>query len=478
MNKIVIKFAASSVVIAIALVGCQADSLSFRPAAASASVARPADEQAARLVARAREVLLEGKVADALVQVEKAVALAPRDLGYRMTLADLYLRSGRFESAATTYGDVLDLQPGNSRAALSFALMQTALGRPAAAVAQLDAVSGTAAPADVGLAYALAGQPERAIALLEPAARAPGANARLRQNLALAFALAGDWQRARAVAAQDVSPAELTRRMEQWARFAQPRASWDQVAHLLGVQPAVDSGQPVHLALRPEPAPVAFAEAAPAPVVVAEAVPEPVRFQEAPAAPAYEEVDYAQPPIRFAEAAVASTVEPSHFAAVESEEPAPRADFAQPSPAERRVASAVQALVEAEPAVLRAVTAPAEAPPPVFERAPRVNERRTERSGRPGRFVVQIGAFSSVGNAERAWLQAERRYGLAAAQPLTTTVELDGRVLHRVSVSGFADRAAATRLCGSIRTKGGACFVRATAGDAPVQWASRNSRRA
>jgi len=44
---------------------------------------------------------------------------------------------------------------------------------------------------------------------------------------------------------------------------------------------------------------------------------------------------------------------------------------------------------------------------------------------------------------------------------------------HRLSVAGFDSRDEASRVCQSVRAKGGACFVRAVAGDAPVQWASR-----
>ena len=62
-----------------------------------------------------------------------------------------------------------------------------------------------------GLALALAGRAAEAIAVLEAAAREQGADATVRQNLALAHALAGDWTEARTIAAQDV-PAEPARR--------------------------------------------------------------------------------------------------------------------------------------------------------------------------------------------------------------------------------------------------------------------------
>ena len=58
--------------------------------------------------------------------------------------------------------------------------------------------------------------------LMLPVARQPGADAKLRQNLALSLALAGRWQDARLVAAMDLSPTETDKRIEEWAAFARP----------------------------------------------------------------------------------------------------------------------------------------------------------------------------------------------------------------------------------------------------------------
>jgi hypothetical protein len=44
---------------------------------------------------------------------------------------------------------------------------------------------------------------------------------------------------------------------------------------------------------------------------------------------------------------------------------------------------------------------------------------------------------------------------------------------YRLSVRGFSNVGEANALCNAIRHKGGACFVRNFAGDAPVQIASR-----
>ena len=115
-------------------------------------------------------------------------------------------------------------------------------------------------------------------------------------------------------------------------------------------------------------------------------------------------------------------------------------------------------------------TASATLPAPVFRReSPDSPEVRRGNS----RFVVQLGAFSNEGNAERAWQQAERQYNLGDRAPLTTTIAINGRTLHRVSVAGFASQSDAARLCSALRSQGGACFVRANAGDASIRWAAR-----
>ncbi|HEX8527825.1 SPOR domain-containing protein [Allosphingosinicella sp.] len=517
MNSLAMKFVASTAVVALTLGGFRTDMALVQ--AASASTGARADRQASRVGEEAREALQRGNIARALTLAERAVELAPQDVGYRMLLADLYLRNGRFASAETSYEDVLQLDPVNERAALSVVLTRIAQGRNADAVAQLEVLVESAPASDVGLAFALAGQPRRAIELLEPAARAPGANGRTRQNLALAYALSGDWQRARAIAAQDVSPAELGPRLHHWASLAQPTSASSQVASLLGVTPQADPGQPIRLALaEPQADAVAFAAAEPAPEVEAAAeapvqlaeasVPEPVpapvepapespiRYAEAPVLPAPVEATPARSEAWWPAAAETAEVRPSAPAApVEAPEASPAAPvrFASSEPAPQswpasppadeapvvRHAAAPRVLTASSPLV-RASTQIARAPRPTFEP---VRPRRIAastvplpRPGSNGQYVVQLGAFSNSQNAERAWQQAQSRFGLARAEPRTTTINIGGRTLHRVSVGGFEGRADANRACASIRAQGGACFVRATAGDVPVRWASRSTR--
>ena len=461
MTRTAFKAAASTLIVSMTMTGFSGPSGAMRRINDPVRAHSRTDRQAEQFHAQAARALQEGQTARAQDAMEQAVALSPRDAGYRQLLADIYLKAGRFESARTTYSDVLELDPANVRAALSVALIQIAQGNPRAAASRLDDISGRAPAADVGLAYALAGETGRAVQILEEAARAPGATARTRQNLALAYAMAGDWRRARAVAAQDLSPAEVPARMQQWAALARPGAGPTQVAALLGVSPAEDPGQPVRLALAPVVENEAFAEAAPASVPsVALEAPAPAR--EAPAE--FAEAPPAEAPAFWVPTAQAYQA-PSE-APVESGE---SFESAEPPPEVRvQYASAARALVAPQPALIRAATV-SRVPAPAFRRArPQV---AIAHGSAP--VVVQLGAFSNERNAERLWLEASERYHLGDRPPLTTTIAIDGRTLHRVSVSGFASTGDAQRLCGQIRGAGGVCFVRGQAGDASIRWAAR-----
>jgi Flp pilus assembly protein TadD len=454
-TDVAVKLAVSALALTTMMVACKPAAQAYHPAFASDGVNPGNEKKAAAAFAKAQELVHAGKLGAALERTEEAVAFAPRDVGYRMLLADLYLKNGRFESAQTTYRDVLRLDPGNKRAGLSIALTEIALGRQASAVAQLDSIAESVSASDAGLAYALAGKPERAIGILEAAARAPGADGRVRQNLALAYSLAGDWAKARTTAAQDVSPADLAGRLQQWATLANPSASADKVAALLGTRPAADPGQPTRLALA-DPAPARQ-------LAAAEPAPEP-----APAAAAALVPPAPQPePVNFAAAAPVAP-EPVTIAAPA----APVQEVSKPL-----YADAVQSLVAA-PVPVQAGAAPRLKVETAhrFEAAPRrvfAQSHAAARTG-PGRFAVQIGAFASPAGVERAWAQAYKRYGFTGNTPLSTTVSVPGHgTLHRLSVAGFDSRGAADRICASVRSHGGACFVRAVAGDAPVRWASR-----
>lgn len=504
MNRTAFKIAASATMVALTMTSVAAPSGAVRRFGERAN--SPTDREARQFYDQAGRALQQGNVAQAVGLMERAVAASPQDVGYRMLLGDAYLRNGRFNSARATYAEAVQLDPSNVRGALSVALIHIAQGHPAAAVGILDNIAERAPAADVGLAYALAGQADRAVDLLEAAARSPMANARTRQNLALAYAFAGNWNRARAIAAQDISPAEVDRRMAQWAQMARPGTGPSQVATLLGVSPGADTGRPVQVALgasepivpgadriqvaaAPAPSHAQFAPAdAPAPAPV-ELAANDARPSEAPA--------FWAPPSSYqaealAEGPSAEDVVPEstpqvvrvrpHAVAVRAPAPVEQiADDGVQAPIETAEAPAFQP--EAAPVARSFVQPRASVPAPrraAFIRAaaitalPRAAFQIGDgvRSG-PAPVVVQLGSFSNEANAERAWQQVSSRYSLSGRRPLTTTFNYNGRTMHRVSVSGFASNGDAQRLCGQIRSHGGVCFVRATAGDASIRWAAR-----
>jgi Flp pilus assembly protein TadD len=452
-KKIAAKLAVSALALTTTMVACKPAAQAYRPAFASTA---PSAKKASEVYEKALGLARAGKLGPALSEAEQAVALSPRDVGYRMLLADLYLKTGRFQSAETTYGDVLRLDPENKRAGLTLALAQIGLGDGAAAVATLDRVAETAPAGDVGLAYALAGKTERAIGILEPAARAPGADGRVRQNLALAYALAGDWAKARTTAAQDVAPADLQGRLQAWAALANPGAGAEKVASLFGTHPVADAGQPTRLALA-DPAPTRLAAADPAP--------EPAPAAAASLAPETKQPEPVNVQLGFASAEPVAIAAPAAPAA------------AQPKEETKAVyADAVQSLVAMPQPVHAAAAAKIRVEPIRHFDAPvrhTFAEKPAPAYAGPGKFAVQLGAFASPAGVERAWAQAYKRYGFSQHTPLSTTVTMPGRgTFHRLSVAGFQSRGAADRICASVRAHGGACFVRAVAGDAPTRWAS------
>lgn len=427
-TTVLLKLSASAVIVATVTVGCT--SAGTRPAALSSSAA-PAERDGAGSVS--------------IAAAETAVAAAPRDAASRASLGQAYMLAGRFASARSSFRDALALDSTLDKAALNLALTEVAMGNGNAALQMLDELDGKVAAGDRGLAYALAGEPHRAVMILEAAARAKSADARVRQNLALSYALAGRWNEAKSTAAQDLSPDQVGRRMLEWVLLTRPSTSWEQVAGVLGVKPGYDPGQPVALALAPLP------ESAAAPVALAVAEPAPIAQETTP--PAFANV--APPAVELADAATP----------VIDQTPAPQA---------------VPVLLQAA-----AVTSPAALPPLIS--APRTPIKlmvlasapaRAVRAPAPqarGGFVVQLGAYSSAARVETAWNRIATRVAMVmdyAPSSGTLALQQVGTV-YRLSLAGFATRDAATTVCERVRAKGGECFVRAAIDDRPVQWTAR-----
>lgn len=438
------------------------------------------------LATRAQFALKQNDIAGAIDLAERAVANSPKDAGFRALLGNCYLAAGRFASADQAYSDSLALVGAQPQVILKLALTRIATGRSTDALALLQDAQGYLDPSDVGLALALAGNSDAAVQLLESSARAPGADARVRQNLAFAYALGGNWDAARTVAAQDLPADQVEARVQQWLAFAKPSRADAKVSAFIGITPAAsDPGQPVRLALDsnaaqtrlaaaqpvPAPAPVAVVVAAPTPVAAVVAAPAPTPVAAVVArAPAPAPV--AEPPF------VTASVEP---VALPAPQPAPQPAVA---PASALIKPAVAiAAQKAKPAVKLAAAKPVSfaTPRPALTLAaarltqslPEIRKAALQVRGHSG-AVVQLGAYSSRARIAAAWNHVSGRFGqLRSFQPMTASFAAPQGMVYRLSVRGFANQGQAIAVCASVKRSGGNCFVRAASNDTPVELASR-----
>ncbi len=398
----------------------------------------------------ARKALARGEAEAAVTFAEAAVTYDPGVVGYRVMLGQAYLKAGRFVSARAAFGDALVLEPTNGKAALNLALAEIAAGDWDGARRTLDAHATTIAVRDRGLAIALAGDPASAVELLGTAVRAPDADAKTRQNFALALALAGRWQDAKTVAAMDVAPDQLDARILQWAAFANPTSASDQVASLLGVVPVVDPGQPVALALAPAgDRNVALAAAAPVDTFMPKAQPEVM------AVAAEQNV-----PVPAAPEPVMASVSSVSFA--------PRREVVQtlPTRAVNSVAIKIQPTSDATPA--DAIIARTRSAVAAFV-VPKAKPARAGAAPAKGDYFVQLGAFDNAAVAKDAWTRARRVSSFGGHAPSGANFTGKTGTFYRLSVGGFA-RGEADAMCRSYRAKGGKCFVRTGAGDSAPAW--------
>ena len=406
------------------------------------------------LATRALAALNANDARTAISFAERAVEKTPDDAGFRALLGNAYFAGGRFPSAEAAFKDALTIYPNQPQVVLKLALVEIALGKTDNALAALQAGQALLDPADYGLALALAGHARDAVPVLEAAAREPGAAPRVRQNLALAHALAGNWTEARTIAAQDVSADQLDGRIQQWMQLAKPTKASDQVAALVGVTPAtVDHGQPVRLALRKSDARVAQT-----------------------ASPAVPKAAFAAPS-RVAEPPASSAPVEEHALAIPPAAPPPNPN--------RKAAARGRVVPAPVPLAVMAAVAP-EAPPPfaTFEPrkpAPAAKPAKVQRAAasapaRAGmsKAVVQLGAYSSPQRVTAAWNELTRKYPvLRDYVPVRARFDSPKGTVWRLAIQGFGSQRDAIASCRQLRSRGGSCFVRNSAGDAPVQYASR-----
>lgn len=418
---------------------------------------------------KAQTALEKGKVGKAVSYAEEAVLASPRDAEYRAVLGSAYLKSGRYESAATAFGDALELGDIRGRTVLSYALTKVATGDNRAAVKVLQARQNSVPRADLGLALALAGEADRGVSILIDTIREGNATPKSRQNLAYAYALAGNWRAARVMASEDVPPDQLDERLSDWAASARPDDHMLRVSNLLGLDPVSDGGQPQFLALSNFPSqPELAAEA----VQVAKA-----EEKSAPAAPRQSETmafNVARP-----DAPVVSQNRASEEPVVVTAAPAPSVDApaAKAEPAPRRVTRprTVNQRFVSNAVVQEVPEANTPAPNASSRSVPTRASVSAPARGSSDTHRVQLGSFNTREVAEQKWREFQHRYpSLKGRDVVITEAEVNGRTFFRVAAAGFGARQARS-ICGSVKAAGGGCFAYAKSSP-PAGVVKRNVR--
>lgn len=433
-GNIIMKLAASTLVISASLTGCGpvgGDSV----ASVSSKPVSPKD--ATKYAEKAEIALAKGNVEDAIGYAEHSVAAIGHDANTRALLGQAYLAAGRFHSAERSFLDAMDLGKSDARTILSLGLAQLAQGKANKAQQLIENNRQFIPTADYGLALALAGDAKGAIAELEEAIRSSNVTARTRQNLGLAYALDGRWKEAKLMAVQDIAPTNVDARIMQWAQMARPGAYELRVASVLDVRPALsDPGQPVRLALNVAPV--------------------------APVAPA---VDYSREVASFDRDIPSPKNEVTESADMDF-----KADFLAND--DNMLVTKVD--VPASAAVTKASFTSAAVTPLIKTAAPvkaaeivkkpaveKIAFTPLEQSQPNGQYLVQVGAFSSPENVQRAWvILSAKNKELIEYQYVSSTVKLNGRTLYRLSAVGFGSEQSAKAMCGGIKARGGGCIVR------------------
>ena len=230
---------------------------------------------------------------------------------------------------------------------------------------------------------------------------------------------------------QDLAPEMINNRIGEWAALTSAGNPRMRIAAMLGAPVRNDAGQPERLALT---------------------------------------ATSVQPQVAMP---VEATVENAGFAAEPTAETAPSFAALEPAPA---AAPVTPALAEAsvQPGfvsmpVIQALPAPAAKQ----SRATRV--ARTERKpvspvavAANGTHVVQLGSFTSEESARRASaVYTARNAGLRNYRMTIIPATVNGKSYWRVAAGGF-DAASARNMCGSIKSRGGACLAYASNTSAPT----------
>lgn len=396
--------------------------------------------------AKASAAIESGHADKAVQHAEAAVLAAPRDASGRALLGLAYLESGRFLSAATTLGEAIELGDISQRTLISYALAETASGRGDVALSFLDQWEGVLDPADFGLAVALAGRPSHGVHVLGNALRSGQNSVKVRQNLAYAFALQGDWRSARLMASQDVPANKVGDRLGEWAGLVAPEMYQRRIAQLLGVPVAQDPGQPAQLALANHPSLDMLASEAATQLAAARKLDS--------AAPAFTPAGEL-PPVGDAGSDYADAGDAALADAGLA--PAPAKADAKPALGVQFVSREVTQKVASHTPRTASAAPRADTQAPKTTPTPRQAAKGFVRED--GDYRVQLGSYFSMSDASAAWKVFQKRHPeLANADPVISKARVKGKIYYRVAAGGYA-KSSAQALCSAVKSKGGGCIA-------------------
>src|SRR6266850_1922762 len=195
-------------------------------------------------VKQADEARKAGDLDAAMPLYGRALQAKPDGIEAKLGLGQVYLSAGAPDEAAALFRDVLDKKTSDQTARRGLAMALISMGQPDLAERQLEAalladgrdyrtlnaygvvldMTGRHAEAQAsyrqgielapdylplrnnfGLSLAISGQPEEAIGQLAPLATSRDADGRVRQNLALAYAMNGDLENCLLISRKDLS---------------------------------------------------------------------------------------------------------------------------------------------------------------------------------------------------------------------------------------------------------------------------------
>jgi len=432
----------------------------------------------------AQALLDSGRPQEAIAAARRVVDNASHDPAMVVRAAQLELRAGDALTASTTFQSVIAHAGGGTPALNGLGVSRVQLGDlPGAEDAFRRAVVLTpgdyAARNNLALALVLQGRAAEAVPMLQSLADEPGVPGRVKHNLALAYARAGDTDQAATVLAGVVGNSAASREV---AAFTNTRAdSGTMVASRLAPAEIMDgrTSGAAYAGIIPPPtagsgAAAAFASAAPmapktaevrtAPLATVQAAPiglsqaAPAKTTVAAASAPLSEKDAAAPvllPANVVGGPVPHVITPSPVTAASVVTPVTK-PIPAPAPAPAPVVAVAPSPATAPTPQQVATADVAPAPSAVGPASVAVTEPTDD-----GAIKVRIAAVPSQSAALALWQNLTGLVPdlLTGRTPLVKMEKDNGKLAWRLGTGGFQDVAAAEQFCRKLRERGPNCTL-------------------